>query len=137
MWKGKRLHNLPAQQKSYSGLDSGLYDQTSSDTTYQHLLQLAIEVINADYSVIVDATFLQQQQRKLFSRQAEQLNIAFLIIHTQTDEQTLLKRIKARTKQTDNVSEADQSVLENQLHTLQPLSDEELNNSLTINTGQT
>ncbi len=133
----KRLHNLPAQQKSDSRLNSGLYDQTSSDMTYQHLLQLAIEVINADYSVIVDATFLQLQQRKLFSQQAEQLNIAFLIIHTQTDKQTLLKRIKARTKQTDNVSEADQSVLENQLHTLQPLSDDELSYSLTINTGQT
>jgi aminoglycoside phosphotransferase family enzyme/predicted kinase len=133
----KRLHNLSAQQKSHSSLGSGLYDQTSSDMTYQQLLQLAIKVINADYSVIVDATFLQHQQRKLFSRQAEQLNIAFLIIHTQTDKQTLLKRIKARTKQSDNVSEADQTVLENQLHTLQPLSDKELSYSLIIHTDQT
>ena len=132
----KRLHNLPAQQKSNSGLDSGIYSQTSSDTTYQHLLQLAIEVINADYSVIVDATFLQQQQRNLFSQQAEQLQIPFLIVQTQSDKQVLFKRIKARAKQQDNASEANQMVLENQLHNLQPLTNEELKCSITIDTDQ-
>jgi predicted kinase len=133
----KRIHKLSAQQKSHSGLDSGLYNKTSSDKTYQHLLQLAIEIVNSGYSVIVDATFLQQQQRKLFSQQAEKLHIPFLIVHTQTDKQTLSKRIKARVKQQDNVSEADQMVLENQFHNMQPLTNKELKFSITIDTDQT
>ncbi len=133
----KRLHNLTVQQQSHSGLDSGLYNQTNNELTYQHLLQLAIEVINAGYSVIVDATFLQQKHRKLFSQQAERLLIPFLIVHTQTDKQTLIKRIKARAQQQNNVSEADKTVLENQLDNRQPLSNEELECSITINTDQT
>ncbi len=133
----KRLHNLSAHQNSASGLNSGLYNQTISDKTYQQLLQLAIEIINAGYSVIVDATFLQQQHRKLFSQQAEKLQIPFLIVHTHTDKQVLYKRIKARAIQQDNVSEANQAVLDNQLYNLQPLTNEELKCSIQIDTDQT
>nr|MCH9697351.1 AAA family ATPase [Gammaproteobacteria bacterium] len=132
----KRLHNLPAQQKSHSGLDSGMYGQTSTDMTYQHLLQLAIEVINSGYNVIVDATFVQQKHRNLFFNQAVTLQIPFLIVHTQTDKQTLLNRIQARAQQSDNVSEADHSILEKQLDTIQPLSVDELKYSISIDTGQ-
>jgi aminoglycoside phosphotransferase family enzyme/gluconate kinase len=128
----KRLHNLSPQQKSHSSLKSGLYNRASSEKTYQHLLQLSARVIQADYSVIVDATFLQQHQRTLFSQQAKQLQIPFLIVHTHADKQTLLQRIKSRTQRKDNVSEADQAVLENQLQTMQLLTHEELKYSITI-----
>lgn len=132
----KRLHNLSPEQKSHSGIACNLYSQTSSDMTYQHLLQLAVNIINAGYHVIVDATFLQQQQRKLFSQQAEQLQVPFLIINIQTDTQTLMKRIKDRARKQDNVSEADQSVLENQLQKRQALSDEELKVTITVDTAE-
>ena len=102
-----------------------MYSQTSSDLTYQHLLQIAVEIINAGYQVIVDATFLQQQQRELFSKQAEQLQVPFLIINTRTDKHTLIQRIKDRARQQSNVSEADPMVLEMQLQNMQALSDEE------------
>ena len=59
----KRLHKL-SQQQSHSGLDSGMYTKTFNDMTYQHLLQLAVEILKAGYTVIVDATFLKQQQRQ-------------------------------------------------------------------------
>ncbi len=101
------------------------------------MLQLAIEIINAGFSVVVDATFLQQQQRELFSQQAEKLQIPFLIVRTQSDKLILFKRIKARAKQQNNVSEADQTVLENQLYNLQPINNEELKFSITIDTDQT
>ena len=132
----KRLHGLSQQQKSHSGINSGLYSQKCSDMTYQHLLQLAVETLKAGYHVIVDATFLQQQQRKLFSQQAELLQIPFVIINTQADKKTLLKRIKERTKQQDNVSEADQTVLQNQLDNIQALSDEERKYTIAIDTDQ-
>jgi predicted kinase len=130
----KRLHNLSPQPKSPSGIASNLYSQTSSDMTYQHLLKLAIEIINAGYPVIVDATFLQQQQRKQFFHQAEQLQVPFLIVNTQADKHTLVQRIKDRVRQRDNVSEADLMVLENQLQNLQALSDKELKYTVTVNT---
>lgn len=133
----KRLHRLSLQQKSYAGMNNGLYSQTSSDLTYQYLLELTIVTLNAGYHVIVDATFLQQQHRKQFSHQAKRLKIPFLIVTPQAEKVTLLKRIKQRDKQQDNVSEADQAVLENQLDNVQSLSNEELKYSIAINTEQT
>ena len=130
----KRLHNLSPQQKSSSGIASILYSQTSSDLTYQHLLQIVIEIINAGYQVIVDATFLQQQQRELFFKQAEQLQVPFLIVNTQTDKHTLIQRIKDRARQQNNVSEADPVVLEMQLQNMQALSDEELKYTRIVDT---
>ena len=132
----KRLYNLSAQQPSHSCLDDGLYSQLSNEKTYQHLLQLTVEIVNADFSVIVDATFLQQQQRKLFLQRAEQFKIPFLIVHTQTAKETLVNRIKTRAKLADNVSEADQTVLEQQFQSLQPLNAEEQKYSITIDTNK-
>ena len=132
----KRLYKLFPEQKSHSAVGSGLYTQKCSDMTYQHLLQFAVEILKAGYPVIVDATFLQQQQRKLFSQQAEGLQIPFLIINSLADKETLLKRIKVRAKQQDNVSEADQTVLENQLKNMQPLTIEERKYSIAIDTEQ-
>ena len=130
----KRLHSLSPQQKSPSGIASTVYSQTSSDQTYQHLLQIAVEIINAGYQVIVDATFLQQQQRELFSKQAKQLQVPFLIVNTRTDKHSLIQRIKDRARQQDNVSEADPMVLEMQLQNMQALSDEELKYTRTVDT---
>jgi len=132
----KRLHKLSHLQQSHSGINSGLYSQTSSNMTYQHLLQLAVETLKAGYPVIVDATFLQQQQRRLFSQQAERLQVPFLIVTPQANKDTLLKRIKERAKQQNNVSEADQAVLENQLDNRLPLSNQEQKHSITIDTDQ-
>jgi len=133
----KRWAKLSPIQKSHSGMDSGLYTQANNDIIHQHLLQLAIETLRAGYHVIVDATFLQQQYRDLFFQQAELLQVPFVIVNSQADKTTLLKRIKGRAKLQDNISEADQTILENQLDNIQALNNEELKYSITIDTNQT
>ncbi len=115
---------------------NGLYSQDLTEKTYQQLLKLAIDIVTAGYSVIVDATFLLQRHRKLFSQQAAQLGIEFLIIHTFSDKQTLKQRITQRAKQTDNVSDADSSVMENQLNTIEPLSNDEISSNIRVDTRQ-
>lgn len=132
----KRLHKLSPQQPSVSGINNNLYSQASSDKTYQSLLQLAVEILDAGYNVIVDATFLQHKHRMMFSQQANQLQVPFLIINTLANKQTLLHRIKDRANQPDNVSEANQTVLENQLDSIQVLSDEEIKSSIAIDSKQ-
>lgn len=132
----KRLQKLSPQPKSHSGIGLDLYSQDCNEMTYQHLLQLAIEIISTGYPVIVDATFLQHQQRKLFLQQAEQLHTPFLIVNTKTDKHRLIQRIESRSKQQDNVSEANQAVLENQMQNMQLLGHEELKVSITIDTDK-
>ncbi len=132
----KRLHKLSALQISHSDINSGLYSQASSDLTYRHLLELSNVILSAHFNVIIDATFLRQQQRRLFTQLAERLKIPFLIVFTQADKRTLIQRIELRKKQQNNVSDANQNVLKNQLDNLHPLSIKEKQNSIAINTGK-
>ncbi len=132
----KRMHKLAPQQQSHSAIDCDLYSPANSNMTYQRLLQLASEILNAGYNVIVDATFLQQQQRELFFHLAIQIKIPFLIVSTKASRQSLLQRILKRVERQDNISEADQSVLDSQFRKLQPLNDEELKYCFTVDTDK-
>ncbi|MDF1584339.1 MAG: AAA family ATPase [Methyloprofundus sp.] len=124
----KRLH------KQYVISDEQ-YSATNRNKIYQHLLNIAKDILQANYSVLIDATFLEQQQRTLFLQLAEQCKVPFIIIHTEADQATLLKRIHQRSLQADNVSDATQAVLDNQQSSQQALSANELQYSISVNTA--
>lgn len=112
----------------------GLYSAPASEKTYQRLLQLATLIIDAGYTVIVDAAFLQYAQRRQFVRYARQQHVPFLIVHCQARQETLCRRIVSRAEQVDNVSDADLVVLEQQIKHQQTLSDQELAYCISIDT---
>jgi len=111
------------------------YSSENRNIIYQHLLGFAKDILLENYSVLIDATFLEQQQRTLFLQLAEQCEVPLIIIHTETDQATLLERIQQRSVQTDNVSDATQAILESQLSSQQALSDDELKYSISVNTA--
>jgi len=111
------------------------YSPENRNIIYQYLLGLANDILLANYSVLIDATFLEQQQRTLFLQLAKQCEVPFLIIHTEADQFTLLDCIQQRSVQADNVSDATQAVLENQQSSQQALSDDELKYSISVNTA--
>jgi aminoglycoside phosphotransferase family enzyme/gluconate kinase len=111
------------------------YSSENRNKIYQYLLSLAKDILLENYSVLIDATFLEQSQRALFLQLAKQCQVSFIIIHTETDQATLLERIQQRSIQADNVSDATQAVLESQLSRQQALSDDELKYSISVNTA--
>lgn len=111
------------------------YSVENRHKIYQHLLGLAKDILLDNYSVLIDATFLEQQQRVFFYQLAKQCEVPFIIIHTVADQATLLERIQNRSEQFDNVSDATQAVLENQQNSQQALSDDELKYSISVNTA--
>jgi len=132
----KRLYGLSAGQKSQSGIDTGLYTAQASEQTYQHLAHLAGAILAAGYPAIIDAAFLKSDQRNIFQALAEKTGVSYIILDFQAPEALLRKWIIERAKQAHDASEADIPVLEHQLATQEPLTQEELEYSLTVNTGQ-
>jgi predicted kinase len=124
----KRLAGLTLHAKTNSGLYQDLYDPKVTQQTYAYLTSLAENIINAGYSVIVDAAFLQKEQRALFSALAKRLQVPFFIEVCQVDNDELEKRLLARQQQTQEISEADLAVLQAQQAVLEPLTKEELAN---------
>lgn len=121
----KRLFGLAPQARSGSGLESGIYDPPASRETYERLRALAGAVIEAGYTAIVDATFLEPSTRARFKALAAEHRVPFVILDIEADEPTLRARIARRAEAGRDASEADLAVLERQLGAWQPLAPEE------------
>ncbi|HQS57797.1 MAG: hypothetical protein B7Y56_05335 [Gallionellales bacterium 35-53-114] len=121
----KRLFGLSplADSRVSTGLD--LYSAEITQRTYARLLELAREILQAGYTVIVDAAFLTLQERELFHRLAAELSVPFVIASVQAGSKTLRARIIQRQKAANDASEADVAVLEKLLRTHEPLSQQE------------
>jgi len=132
----KRLHGLAAQTKTDSKLDDGIYAPGETERTYNHLAELACQVIAADYPVIVDATFLARQQRDLFCRLARVMAVPFTIISCTGPETVLRERIAQREREAKDASEAGLAVLKRQLAAQQPLGEDELAHTVTLDSEQ-
>ena len=101
------------------------------------LRQLAGLILEAGYSVIVDATFLQASRRRDFFRLSVVCNVPFVILACRASEAQLKFRIQQRQQAGTDASEADLKVLEHQLRTQQCLYKDEQQYCVTIETDQT
>lgn len=111
----------------------GEFDRYSPDNialTYDHLRRLARSILQAGFSVIADATFLLAGQRRMFRELAEEIGVPFTIVDLPCDEELLQARIEGRRRAGGDPSEATIAVLEHQMRSADPLSEDE--RSLTV-----
>ena len=127
----KRLFGYQAQEQTGSSLDSGLYTQEAGQKTYLRLAEIAKAVLQAGFSVIIDATFLKTEQRDLFRKLAAECGVPFAIIDFQASDEVLCDRLRQRQ---NDASEATIEVLRQQQQSSQELSTEEQADLITINT---
>ncbi|NRB39049.1 MAG: AAA family ATPase [Pseudomonadales bacterium] len=108
----KRLCGLSPLANSHSSHQEGIYTLQASRQTFNHIEKLAQQLIQARLPVIVDATFLSADLRLQFQRLAERLNVPFIIIDCQAEQQELTQRLSH--KPAKDASEADLSTLKYQ-----------------------
>ncbi len=131
----KRLHGLTAEAHSKSSVEGDLYTKRASEATYQQLATTAKAITAGGYPVIIDATFLKRDQRQQFKMVADELSIPFVILHFHAEEALLRQWIIERNEKGNDPSEADIAVLEHQIETQAPLTEDELINTVTIDSG--
>ncbi len=112
----KRLAVLPAET---------IYSPAVNTRTYDRLAELATLALQHGYAVVVDATFLDIAQRQRFQRLAQQLHVAFLILHFSGTPAQLQANITQRQHLGTDASDADIAVLQQQLTHYKPLQDNE------------
>jgi len=126
----KRMFNATDSDPSANKIDSGIYSAKASEQTYARLAMLATTIIDAGYSVIVDAAFLKHEQREPFQRLAGVLDVPYIILEVTAPDDVLRSRIKQRK---NDVSDADLAVLEHQLSNWRPLHENETATVITVN----
>lgn len=101
----KRLHGLRAGERSRGDI----YAAAATEQTYARLHELAREMLQAGYVVIVDAAFLQRAERWQFRRLARDLSVPFAVASLHAPAAVLRQRLDRRRH---DASEADVGVLE-------------------------
>jgi len=122
----KRLFGLAPSAASGSGVGAGIYAFDAHQRTYAHLLEQAALLLQAGWSVVVDAAFLKRTDRDAFRALAQQMGASFSILAPQASPEQLRQRIVARSAAGHDASEATLAVLDQQMQTIEPLGPDEI-----------
>lgn len=131
----KRLHGLAPEARSRSGFDQGLYAPDVHMQTYRRLAELAEEVLQAGYPVIVDAAFLKRSERDAFHALARKTGIPFAILELRAEADELRRRVARREALGGDASEATLQVLEMQFRRGEGIAPEESALTVTLDSG--
>lgn len=122
----KRLFGLRPLDDSRSAAGAGIYSAEATQRTYARLHELAHDLLDAGFPVIVDAAFLRQDEREQFYQLALKMSVPFVIASRTASTEILSARIMRRHQAASDASEADIGVLHMLQATQQPLQPQEL-----------
>jgi aminoglycoside phosphotransferase family enzyme/predicted kinase len=72
------------------------YTREASDAVYERVLHKATIVLRAGHTVVVDAVFLDQAERRAIEQVAEETAAPFVGLWLEADEECLVERVNAR-----------------------------------------
>lgn len=125
------------ERKRLAGIDplqrgsETLYSAAMNQRTYAHLAQVARVALQSGCSVCLDAALLRSADRQLLAAAAECQGAPWLILSLHAPQDVLRARLASRRR---GPSDADARVLELQLASAEPLSDQEQAHALEIDT---
>ncbi len=128
----KRLHGRTTDSTTPEADKAVVYGREASARTYDRLAELAHTVLASDTPVIVDATFLQQDQRRRFETLANELRVPFAILDIQAPDELLAERVAHRATDGLDPSEADADVVKRQRAACEALDDAESGRSIPV-----
>jgi aminoglycoside phosphotransferase family enzyme len=121
----KRMFGLSETEGSASGIGSGIYTEDASGIVYQSLYDIARMILEAGHNVILDAAFLRVIDRAMAISIATDLALPCILLKVTAPANKLRDRITQRSMHADDASEAGLEVLEHQLATAEPFTNDE------------
>ncbi len=121
----KRMFGIEESTSSHSGTGTGIYTDESSRAVYARLVECARPMLESGHTIILDAAFLRDWQRNAALQLAHDLDIPAVIVAVDAPIPVLRERISKRAQSGLNASEANLAVLEHQLISRDPFSEQE------------
>ena len=113
----KEMAGKEPHEHVYVGYGEQIYRDDMTQRTYLALTQAAVDSARSGQRVVVDATFLARSQRSGFYEACLGAGLNPFFIHCFADPKILRERVRLRTAQGTDISDARVSVLEQQLRT--------------------
>jgi len=115
-------------------LTAGIYSTEASQATYLRLHQLARQVLQAGFPVVIDATYLKAAQRLAASEVAEETGVPLLILDCHAPEAVIASWLAQRQSEGQDPSDATLEVIQAQHASREPLDEQELSHSKRVDT---
>lgn len=116
----KGLSNIDCHQHCFEDADQGIYSPEMTKKTYQAMFDQAGNALKEGYSVILDATFLKEDQRKQAEECASQNNAKFVVLEVKLSPELAKKRLEERLDK-QSVSDGRWEVYLKQIKSFEPL----------------
>ena len=129
----KRLFAEPAKHTEEVSQETALYHADMTRHTYDRLRDLAETLIQAGFVVVVDATFLQHDQRESFSKLSDQLGCGLFITDVFAPNSVVKERIQRRSVEGHDVSDATVDIMERQQEHKELFTEEEEPHVMRVN----
>lgn len=121
----KRIFGLRESESSESGVAAGIYTTDANEQVYQRLFEKARAILGAGHNVLLDAAFLKVADRAMAMSIAKDAALPCVFLQVTASKDVMRDRIRQRSSQETDASEARLDVLEHQLATAEPLTNEE------------
>ncbi|MDY7108423.1 MAG: AAA family ATPase [Planctomycetota bacterium] len=108
----KRLAGRPPADHAAADPDEGIYRPGWTARTYEALRSAAVDMLQDDRSVVVDASFSRASRRAAFAQSARLLDRPFLLVEVECDEDVVRQRLRDREANGRDASDADAEVYE-------------------------
>ena len=132
----KRLAGIEPTASTAARLRQGIYSAEFSHRTYGRLADCAERCLRAGLNVIVDAAFLEANDRRLFRTLAAQLNVPAQSCRARQIPSRLRSVWTTASKQRKDASDATLSVLDTQLREFQPFEPAEQRSVIAVDTRE-
>ena len=106
----KQLAGIPPGEPAATAFDTGLYDSASRQRTYDELFQLAREALQLGLSVIIDASFTDETQRRTALKVAGETSSSLIELECHAPDEVVSERLLTRTKRGGDASDADLTI---------------------------
>lgn len=111
----KKISGKPIESHTYVGFGEDIYNPDMTTRTYNKMMEIMLEYVQAGKKVILDATFLKKWQREMVIKACEDKGLKPFFIYFFAPEDLLFKRIRERKREGKDISDAHEEILKRQL----------------------
>ena len=124
------------RKRLFADEQDNIYTEEANRETYLRLGDICETILRAGYNALVDATFLQQDKRREFITLAARLGVPCIILDFHAPRELLEQWLIERARKGNDPSDADIKVLEMQIGKQQPLTADEQELVISIDTSR-
>lgn len=132
----KRLLGIDPMERRIEPIDAGTYSPEVTERTYRVLLDEARRWLERGKAVILDATYLQREQRQAALRVAFETNAQFLALECEADEALVWERLSERRGEERVVSDGRWEVYRAQQERREPVDELPVGSHMVVETAR-